>query len=121
MKAAAAKPGRRVRLTLFSTTLAALALSFAPVIPGHTDEPGWDDEDRTYDRALRAVREGKAMPLSQAIARLRQTAPGILVATEYEYEFERWVYEFTIIDPQGNLRRVHLDARSGELVQVTDD
>jgi len=55
------------------------------------------------------------------MARLRETIQGKLIATEYEYEFDRWVYEFTVIDMEGKLRRVHLDARSGELVQVTDD
>ena len=85
------------------------------------DEPTRAHDDPSFDQALRAVRKGEAMPLSQAITQLHKTTPGLLVATEYEYEFERWVYEFTIIDPQGYLRRVHLDARTGELVRVTDD
>jgi uncharacterized membrane protein YkoI len=100
--------------------LLAVVIVFVPV-PGLMAEPAWEDDDHSYDRARRAVSRGEAMPLSRAIARLHETIQGKLIATEYEYEFDRWVYEFTIIDMESKLRKVHLDARSGELVQVTDD
>lgn len=108
--------GRSVRILTLAAVFALCASR-----PGLTAEPAWQDDDRSYDRARRAVRSGEAMPLPQAMARLRATIQGDLIATEYEYEFDRWVYEFTVIDMEGKLRRVHLDARSGELVQVTDD
>jgi uncharacterized membrane protein YkoI len=109
-------PGRSVRILALATVLA-----LCTPRPGLTAEPAWDDGDLSYDRARRAVRSGEAMPLPQAMIRLHETIQGKLIATEYEYEFDRWVYEFTVIDMEGKLRRVHLDARTGELVQVTDD
>jgi len=109
-------PGRSVR----ARALAVLVVLGTP-IPGLTAGPVWEDDNHSYDRARRAVSSGEAMPLPQAMARLRETLPGKLIATEYEYEFNRWVYEFTVIDMQGRLRKVHLDARTGALVQVTDD
>ena len=109
-------PGRSVRILALATLLALCAPG-----PGLTAEPVWEDDNLSYDRARRAVKSGEAIPLSQAMARLREMIQGELIATEYEYEFDRWVYEFTVIDMDGKLRRVHLDARSGELVQVTDD
>lgn len=108
--------GRQVRVLVLAATLV-----LGTPAPGLTAEPVWEDYNLSYDRVRRAVRRGEAIPLSQAMARLRETIQGKLIATEYEYEFDRWVYEFTVIDMEGKLRRVHLDARSGELVQVTDD
>ena len=109
-------PGRSIRILALAAVLA-----LGTPCPGLTAGPAWEDDNLSYDRARRAVRSGEVMPLPQAMARLRETMQGKLIATEYEYEFDRWVYEFTVIDMEGKLRRVHLDARTGALVQVTDD
>jgi len=85
------------------------------------DHLAWEDENRSYDQARRAVERGEALPLPRLIDKMRETAPGQIVAVEYEYEFERWVYEFKIIDSRGRLQKVHLDALSGELVKIADD
>ena len=78
--------------------------------------PSWDDDDHSHDRARRAVARGDAMPVTEVMKHLRAQVPGDVVATEYEFEFERWVYEFKVVDPRGRLRKVHLDAATGELV-----
>ncbi|MCU7918768.1 MAG: PepSY domain-containing protein [Candidatus Thiodiazotropha sp. (ex Epidulcina cf. delphinae)] len=85
------------------------------------DHPEWEDENNSHDQARRAVNRGDAMTLTRVIEHLRRIAPGQIVAVEYEHEFDRWVYEFKIIDTQGRLQKVHLDARSGELIQMADD
>lgn len=92
----------------------------APVAIGDTDASPWREQGSAYEQAREAVRRGDALPLHRVRAYLRRVAPGKIVATEYEYEFDRWVYEFKIVDPQGRLRKVHLDARTGELVKVSD-
>jgi uncharacterized membrane protein YkoI len=97
--------------------LAALTLVF-PVTADHLE---WEDENRSYDQARRAVADGRALTLPQMIEHLGRVAPGQIVAIEYEHEFERWVYEFKIIDAAGSLQTVHLDALSGELVQMADE
>jgi uncharacterized membrane protein YkoI len=81
----------------------------------------WEDKNSSHDQARRAVKRGDALTLPQVIEHLRQVAPGQIVAVEYEYEFGSWVYEFKIIDTQGKLQKVHLDAGSGELIQMADD
>jgi uncharacterized membrane protein YkoI len=81
----------------------------------------WDDDDHSYDKARRAVARGEALPVTEVMKYLRVQVPGDVVATEYEYEFERWVYEFRVVDPQGHLRKVHLDAATGELVDPGQD
>lgn len=83
-------------------------------------EPDWHEHHSVYEQAREAVRRGEAMPLYQVIEHLERVAPGKIVATHYEFEYGRWVYEFKIVDPRGRLRKVHLDARTGELVEVSD-
>ena len=81
----------------------------------------WADDDHSYDKARRAVERGEALPVAEVMKRLRARVQGDIVATEYEYEFERWVYEFKVVDPQGRLHKVHLDAATGELVEGAQD
>jgi uncharacterized membrane protein YkoI len=76
----------------------------------------WADDDHSHDKARRAVARGDALPVAEVMKRLHAQVEGDVVATEYEFEFERWVYEFKLVDPQGRLRKVHIDAASGELV-----
>lgn len=87
---------------------------------GDSDAPSWHEHESVHEQAREAVRRGDALPLYQVRGYLQRVAPGKIVATKYEFEFERWVYEFKIVDAQGQLRKVHLDARTGELVKVSD-
>lgn len=96
------------------------ALLLWPLLGG-TNHLAWEDENSSYDQARRALNRGEVLALPVVIEHLRRLAPGEIVAIEYEYEFERWVYEFKIIDSRGRLQKVHLDARSGELVRMADD
>lgn len=96
-------------------------LAVSSVSPHEHGPREWLDDDHSHDRARRAVARGEAMPVSEVMKHLRANVQGDIVATEYEFEFERWVYEFKVVDPQGRLRKVHLDARTGELVDGTPD
>lgn len=106
-------------LSLHKTVLASCIMLLAAMV-SEADEPVWREHESAYEQAREAVRRGEALPLNQVRAHLQRVAPGQIVATHYEFEFERWVYEFKIIDPLGRLRKVHLDARTGELVKVSD-
>ncbi|MET0029158.1 MAG: PepSY domain-containing protein [Candidatus Thiodiazotropha sp.] len=87
-----------------------------------SDTPrNWEDDDHSYDKARRAVERGEALPVTEVMKRLRAQVHGDIVATEYEFEFERWVYEFKVLDGLGRLYRVHLDAATGERITETHD
>lgn len=90
------------------------------IMPGLADDP-WGDDNHSFDQARRALGRGDVMPLTTVIKHLRQHSKGDIVATEYEYEFDRWVYEFKIIDDNGYMSRIHLDARDGSLVQISEE
>lgn len=101
-------------------TLLIAALSLVMTSSVSADDRTWHEQHSAYEQAREAVRLGRALPLNEVRQHLQRVAPGRIVATHYEFEFERWVYEFKILDPQGRLRKVHLDARSGELVKMSD-
>lgn len=95
-----------------------LALQASASMPG--GESAWHEHDSSYHQVSEAVRLGQALPLHRVRAMLPQVMSGRVVATDYEFEFDRWVYEFKVIDADGRLRAVHLDAKTGDLVEITD-
>ena len=99
----------------------ALGLGFPAGAAADHGDRHWEDDDHSHDRARRAVERGDALPVEEVLARLRAQVPGEIMAMEYEHEYGRWVYEFKLIDPAGRLRKVHLDAATGELVEARDD
>jgi len=103
---------------LLLSAVAATAISVGMVVA--SDDEGWHEEGSAYEQAREAVEHGDALPLQEVRRRLNDIAPGRIVSTHYEYEFERWVYEFKIVDPEGRLQKVHLDARTGDLVMKSD-
>ncbi len=84
-------------------------------------DPHWEDENFSYDQARRALDRGDILPLEAVIKHLRRVSQGRIVSTEYEYEFDRWVYEFKVIDEQGRMSKIHIDAKQGCLLRMADD
>lgn len=71
-----------------------------------------------HDRARRAVLAGQVMPLPQVLERVARTHPGQVLEVELEPEAEGWVYEMRVLQADGKLLRLQVDARSGELLRV---
>ena len=107
---------RKLRMGILVTVIALIAMAG---IAAERD-PGWHESESAYGMAREAVTRGDALPLSEVRRRLHQMMPGKIVATHYEYEFERWVYEFKIVDPEGRLQKIHLDAHTGDLIMKSD-
>jgi len=106
--------------TIFSGASIIVAAVVSAGIVAASDDHGWHENDSAYEMAREAVERGDALPLTEVRRHLSEIAPGKIVSTHYEHEFDRWVYEFKIVDPQGRLQKVHLDAHTGELVMKSD-
>lgn len=81
----------------------------------------WEDDGHSYDRARRASAQGEILSLAEIYKRAAARFPGRVVEAELESEQGHWVYELKILDPDGRLRKVDLDARTGEFLQREDD
>jgi uncharacterized membrane protein YkoI len=77
----------------------------------------WADGHRDHDEARRAVKSGEALPLVELLARVRSELGGEVVGVSFERKRDRWVYEFKVIGPGGQLRDVYVDASSAEILK----
>ena len=94
----------------------ALSILLAAASPARGDESRPDQDD-----AREAVEHGDIRPLDEILARLRERLPGEVVKVKLEREHGRWIYEFRVIDPQGRLREISVDAASGAIKNAGDD
>lgn len=76
-----------------------------------------DDDHDIYD----ARRAGKVLPLNEIMKKLEGRLKGAVIEIEFEYEYGRPVYEFKYVTPQGRLREMYVDARTGEVVRDEED
>jgi uncharacterized membrane protein YkoI len=80
-----------------------------------------DESRRDQDEAREAVERGAIRPLEEILAKLRERFPGEIVKIKLEREHGLWVYEFRLLDPQGRLREIAVDAATGAVQQPGDD
>lgn len=73
--------------------------------------------DGDQDRARTAVRAGEVMPLKTLLERLEAEHPGRLLDVELERESGRWVYEVRLLQPDGRLVKLEVDAATGQVLR----
>lgn len=78
-----------------------------------------DDDD--HDAARRAREAGAVLPLAALQERVRAELGGRIVGVEFEREDGRYVYEFRVLMPDGRLREVEVDARTGAVRAGEDE
>jgi uncharacterized membrane protein YkoI len=88
-----------------------LALALASVWPMSEAR-----RDGDHDRARAAVQAGEVLPLPTLLEQLRRSHPGQVLEVELEREDGRWRYEVKLLQPDGQLRKLLLDARSGAVL-----
>jgi uncharacterized membrane protein YkoI len=77
-------------------------------------------ENRKHDEVRHAVERGEIRSLAEILAAIRDSLPGEVAGVEIERESGRWVYEFRVIDTQGRLFEVYVDARSGRIERTEE-
>lgn len=74
--------------------------------------------DLGQDEALRLRRSGELQALESLIATARARHPGAtLLEADLESEHDRLIYELEVLTPDGVVRELEFDARSGELLK----
>ena len=77
-----------------------------------------DDDD--HDFAKRALEQGRALPLSDIIAKVSRQVPGKVIEVELEDEDGSLVYDL-ILSPQGRLQEIEVNAATGKILKIEDD
>lgn len=75
------------------------------------------DDRRDHDRARAAVRTGEALPLQEVLEKVQRSHPGELLEVELERESGRWVYELKLLQNDGSLLRLDVDAKTAGVLR----
>jgi uncharacterized membrane protein YkoI len=103
-------------LTVLALLLAVAAfVAAAPRLAAASDK----DEMRR-DEVRRAVETGEIRALADILKAVRGKLPGEVAGVEVERKDGRWLYEFRVVDGQGRLFDVYVDARSGEIERIKE-
>ena len=71
-------------------------------------------------RSAARSRAGEIHSLADILKALRGKLPGEVAGVEIERKDGRWLYEFRVVDSQGRLFEVYVDARSGEIERIKE-
>jgi len=104
-----AEPWRQARpwIVLAALLLTALAQPSA-----------WASDSRDHERARAAVEAGQVLPLPTLLERLRRTHPGQVLELELERDDGRWIYEVRLLQANGQLLKLDVDAATAEVLEV---
>lgn len=100
---------------------AALALVAPILLLAVVSSAAGEGVRRDQDEARAAVERRDIRPLNQILAGLRENLPGEIVKVTLEHEGGAWHYEFRLVDPQGRVREVSVDAATGAIVNDGDE
>lgn len=72
---------------------------------------------RAQKEALEAMQRGEILPLTQVLDIALRHVPGRVIELDYKAGPQ---YEIKILTPDGRIREVKLDARTGEVLKIKD-
>lgn len=69
------------------------------------------------EKARQLTDSGAILPLEQILEQTRQEFPGRVIEIELDREDGRHIYELEIVDPEGRVWELEIDAATGELLE----
>lgn len=73
--------------------------------------------DEEHERARELMTSGEILPLEQVLTKVKGERSWRLLEAELEKEDGIWIYEFELVDEQGRVRELEVDARNGEILK----
>lgn len=73
--------------------------------------------DKDHERARQAVQAGQVLSLPVVLEKLDATHPGQVLEVELEREDNGWIYEIKLLQRDGQLVKLELDAKTGEVLR----
>jgi uncharacterized membrane protein YkoI len=71
-----------------------------------------------HEQARAAVQAGEVLPLPILLHKLQRTHPGQVLELELERDDGRWLYEVKLLQANGRLLKLELDASTGLVLKV---
>lgn len=108
-------------------TLAMLLALFGPALPRpaalaeDATHPGDIEADDDHETARKALEQQEVLPLGEVLAMIAEEQPGDVIEIELERKSGVWIYELELIDGDGRVRELDINARTGEIMKVEID
>ena len=96
-----------LRRRLLACSLPALLL-LAPISASASD----------HEHARRALEQGQILPLRSVLERVEREHPGQVLKIEFEKEDGRYIYEIRLLQPDGRLAKLEVDAVDGSVIKM---
>jgi uncharacterized membrane protein YkoI len=78
------------------------------------------DRDRDQDIARQALQRGEVLPIARILQLVPQHQRGDVIEVQLDERRGRLEYEIRILTPEGRVRELVLDARTGAFVRFED-
>jgi uncharacterized membrane protein YkoI len=104
---------RRALLLGLASVIASTGLAY-----GDDDD---DDDDEDHNHASQAVGQGRALPLSEILKKVKARLGGEVIGVEFKRKDGLLLYKLKLVTPAGWLREVSVDARTGDIVESKGD
>ncbi|QCB48810.1 peptidase [Hydrogenophaga sp. PAMC20947] len=69
-----------------------------------------------HERAQAAVVAGQVMPLDRLLQQVAREHPGQVLEVELEHDDGQWLYEIKLLQSDGQLVKIKVDARTGDVL-----
>lgn len=102
-----------LRSKLIAPAILVAAAVLLAAVPLRADSPG-------HDAVRQAVERGEIRALADILIIVRGKLPGEINGVEIERKNGRWLYEFRVVDGNGRLFEVYVDAKSGEIERIKE-
>lgn len=98
------------------TALPALFVGAVALLSMGMDAGASDRRDQ--ERARAAVQAGEVLPLPTLLERLQRAHPGQVLELELERDDGRWIYEVKLLQADGRLLKLAVDAATGQVLDA---
>ena len=75
-------------------------------------------EPNDHDLARQALQQGKGLPLRSVLDKVEREHQGQVLKIEFEQEDGRFIYEIRLLQQDGRLVKLEVDASSGQVLKI---
>ena len=74
--------------------------------------------DKDHEMARQALQQGQVLPLRTVIDQVEKQYQGQVLKVEFEHEDGRYLYEIRLLQADGRMVKMEVDARDGRLLKM---
>jgi len=109
---------RTVLFTIIAVTGVSILLNQGISAAGEMHDNDNDSDKLEHSQAKELREEGKILPLQEILKKVSEKYPGQVIETELEHRSGRYFYELEVVDDNGKVTEIEMDAGSGEFIKA---